>query len=377
LSADKDRPAPETQNYRCLVEETSDWLWEMNPLGRFTYVNPLVGRLLGYAPGEMIGRSAFEFLSGQADGADAARLRDLLAARQSFAGAEASWLAKTGQIVVLESSGVPFLDASGLPGGFRGISRDISDRRQAQRRMQETLIRSERLAATGLLAASIAHDINSPLQGILALLSVVRAQNATHPGLLQQIDLIKSAFNNIRELTRRLLDLNRPALEAPQPVMINRVIEDTVALLQGHLKRHKVAVELNLGEALPRVIASPQQLGQLMLNLINNAVEAISGVSSHDTGLVQQTFFGGKISIRTSMTPAHICIEVADNGPGISEEDLLQLFEPFYTRKKAGGMGIGLSICRSIVETCQGTLTAANHPDGGAVFSITLPHKAV
>jgi two-component system, sporulation sensor kinase E len=377
LSADKDRPVPDTAIYRSLVEETSDWIWEMDVLGRYSYVNPVVGRLLGYAPCEMIGQPAIDFLSGQAAGPDAARLRSLLADQRPFAGFEASWTAKTGQLVMLESSGLPFVDGAGRLSGFRGISRDVSSRREAQNRMQEKLMRSERLAATGLLAASIAHEINSPLQGVLALLSVVKTQYSADSDLLQQIDLIRSAFNSIRDMTRRLLDLNRPAMEATQPVMINRVIEETVALLQGHLKRHKVVAELNLGDALPRIIASPQQLGQLILNLINNAVEAISGVSAHDTGLVQQTFFGGKISIKSSMTPAHIRIDVADNGPGISEEDLPHLFEPFYTRKKAAGMGIGLSICQSIVEACHGTLCAANHPDGGAVFSISLPYKAV
>jgi PAS domain S-box-containing protein len=364
------------QLYRCLVEETSDWIWEMNALGCYTYVNPAVSRLLGYEPHEMLHQPAFDFLSGQADGPDAVRLKGLLADSKPFSAFEAFWSAKNGQTVVLESSAVPFIDPVGRFGGFRGISRDVGGRGQDHNWMQEKLIRSERLAATGLLVTSIAHEINSPLQGILALLGVVKTQNSADPELLHQIDLIESAFASIQALTRRLLNLNRPAMEAQQPMMINQVIEETVALLQGYLKRHKVVSALNLAQDLPRIIGSPQQLGQLILNLINNAVEAISGISAHDTGLVQQTFFGGKISIRTRMTPAHIRIDVADNGPGIAEEDLPHLFDPFFTRKKAGGMGVGLPICRSIVEACQGSLTAANQPEGGAVFTIMLPYKA-
>jgi PAS domain S-box-containing protein len=373
VNADRNRPVPEKDFFRCLVEESGDWIWELDDLGCYTYVNPVVGRLLGYAPGEMIGRSVFDFLDCQEDGSDAVRLREALARQQPFSALEASWTAKDGQRLVLESSAMPYGDASGKIVGFRGISRDVSSRRQLLRRLEEKLIRAERLAATGLLAASIAHEINSPLQGILALISLIKAQNPADPALPQQIDLIGSAFISIRDLTRRLLDLNRPAMEARQPVMVNRIIEESVALLQGYLKRHKVVAELNLEENLPRIIASPQQLGQLMLNLINNAVEAISGVSSRDSGPVQQTFFGGKITICTSATTTHIRIEVADNGPGISDEDLPHLFEPFYTRKTEPGMGVGLFICRRIVEACQGTMAAANHSAGGAVFSILLP----
>ncbi len=250
------------------------------------------------------------------------------------------------------------------------VARDISDAKL----MQDTLIRSERLAATGQLAASIAHEINSPLQGIAALLNVIKNSHSSDTELNKNISLIKDAFSSIRNTVKNLLDLNRPGRELKQPTDINSVISGTVQLVRSHLKNSKVLVKQNLSKDLPKIIISPQKLGQVFLNLINNSVEAITGISSKNFNkLKQQNFFGGEITITTSREKHNIVIRFSDNGPGIPAEDMEHIFDPFYTRKKAMGMGIGLSICYGIIEEHNGTITAQNGAQGGAVFNITLP----
>jgi signal transduction histidine kinase len=158
-------------------------------------------------------------------------------------------------------------------------------------------------------------------------------------------------------------------------VNLNRIVADTLDLVRGHLRRYKVKVVLDLAEDLPALIASSQQIGQVVLNLVNNAVEAVTGISTHDSAMKQQTIFGGEIRVRTwaADTADSACLQIADNGPGISSEDLERIFDPFYTRKKTMGMGVGLSICHGIVEEHHGSIGVENGPDGGAIFTVNLP----
>jgi PAS domain S-box-containing protein len=251
------------------------------------------------------------------------------------------------------------------------VGRDITERKT----FQDKLIRSERLAATGQLAASIAHEINSPLQGVAALLSVIKARRPDDEEMHQNIDLIKGAFGSIRDTVRKLLDLNRPGREVKQPMDLNRIVADTLDLVSGHLRRYKVKVFLDLADNLPFIIASSQHIGQVVLNLVNNAVEAMTGISTHDTAMKQQTIFGGVIKVRTwsQVGGETVCLQIADNGPGISSEDLERIFDPFYTRKKTMGMGVGLSICHGIIEDHHGSIGVENGPEAGAIFTVTLP----
>jgi signal transduction histidine kinase len=191
--------------------------------------------------------------------------------------------------------------------------------------------------------------------------------------LLNKLDLIKNAFVSIRNTVRNLIDLNRPGKEKKQPMDVNQVIKNTVALMISHLKKNMVDIKLNLAAKTSNMHASPQQIGQVIMNLVNNAVEAIIHAPDFKNKQKQSASIGGKIGIDTSCRDEEIIITVKDNGPGISNNDLEHIFDPFFTRKKKMGMGVGLSICHGIIEDHQGTITAKNSPEGGAVFTIRLP----
>jgi signal transduction histidine kinase len=154
---------------------------------------------------------------------------------------------------------------------------------------------------------------------------------------------------------------------------INKVIENTVALTRSHLKKNMVDIKLNLAAGPAEIKASPQRIGQVIMNLVNNAVESIINAPDFKEKLKQQTPIGGQISIDTGNLDKEIVITVKDNGPGISEEDLDKIFDPFFTRKKTMGMGVGLSICHGIIKDHKGAIYASNAPEGGAVFTIRLP----
>lgn len=254
---------------------------------------------------------------------------------------------------------------------FLCVSRDITQTKM----LQNQLIRSERLAATGQLAASIAHEINSPLQGITALLNVIRTKYKKDKKLLEQLDLVKSAFESIRDTVRNLIDLNRPGKENKQRMDINQVIENTTTLVRSYLIKNRVRINLNLAAKESQLTASPQQMGQVFMNLINNAVEAITGSPGFKKKLKEDPTHSGDIFIDTFNDNNDLVIKVRDSGPGIAKKDLEYIFDPFFTRKKTMGMGVGLSICHGIIEDHKGYIVAENDKDGGAVFTITLPLK--
>jgi len=193
--------------------------------------------------------------------------------------------------------------------------------------------------------------------------------------LSENLNLIKGGFTSIRDIVKRLLDLNRPGKEKKQPMSVNSLIEDTVLLLSSHLKKNRVKVNLSLSSKVPGITASPQQLGQVFLNLINNSVEAMAGISKPGAKRVSGKSDGREIIINSNLRGKNIVIEVADTGPGIPKRAMEHIFDPFYSRKKKMGMGIGLSICHGIMEDHNGSIAVKNSPDGGAVFTITLPAR--
>jgi len=144
-------------------------------------------------------------------------------------------------------------------------------------------------------------------------------------------------------------------------------------LMFSHLKKNMVNIKLNLADKTTSIHASPQQIGQVVMNLVNNAVEAIVHAPEFKDKLKESASIGGEILIDTHYRDEEIVISVRDSGPGISENDLEYIFDPFFTRKKKMGMGVGLSICHGIIEDHEGTITAQNSAKGGAEFEIRLP----
>ena len=269
----------------------------------------------------------------------------------------------------------PVFDSDGNPAYYNGLMVDITAKKRAEEKLeklQTQLVRSERLAATGQLAASIAHEINSPLQAVTFMLSAIGERWENEKELLECIRILQGAFQSIRDTVKNLLDLNRPGKDEKQQTDVNRVIEKTIDLVQSQLKKSDVTLNADLSPRIPGLTASPQGLSHIFLNLFNNAIEAMTGISKPhegETGLIRCR----EINVKTNLGKGHVVIKVTDNGPGIPKEDMEHIFDPFYTRKKKMGLGVGLSVCHDIVKSHGGTITAGNGPEGGAVFTIKLP----
>ncbi len=242
--------------------------------------------------------------------------------------------------------------------GYLLFSRDISSYQELQSR----LLRSDRLAVTGQLAASVAHQINSPLQGIFAFISLMKETASADVEMMECLGALTRGFESIRNTVENLMDLTRPGKEEKQLIDINKVIQDTVALVRLHIRREGVSLHLDLSSTLPLIHASSSQISHVILNLLNNALEAMHGQSEDKQISITSLFIDGAIEI-----------QFQDTGPGIEKENIDYVFDPFYTTKNVLGMGVGLSVCNGFIENHGGSIQVENMGLRGACFTIRLP----
>jgi two-component system, NtrC family, sensor kinase len=243
----------------------------------------------------------------------------------------------------------------------RELDAKVAERTQALQTAQQQLVQSEKLATVGQLTASIAHEVNNPIaviQGNLDLLRELLGPDAA-ACVAPELQLVDEQIERMRLIVAQLLQFARPTEFAGYVEALDtaRVLDDSLLLVQHLLARTQIHVQRNL-QATRTVAINRQELQQVLVNLLVNALQAMAG--------------GGTLLLRTQDMPDGVVqIEVADSGPGLAGELLGQLFRPFVTRKP-DGTGLGLWISRGIVERYGGTLSAANRPQGGAVFTLKL-----
>jgi PAS domain S-box-containing protein len=265
---------------------------------------------------------------------------------------------------------VPVRDPEGNILRFVGTSTDVHDLRQAQEALRNTqaeFAHMTRVMTIGELTASIAHEVNQPLGAIVTSAAAGARWLATKP---PQMDKARRALERIAndgkraaEVIRRIRALMKRQAPRKEWLDINETILEVIALAQYQLRRSEILVETQLGHDLPLVRCDRVQLQQVLLNLIINAIEAMSGNKERPRELT---------IVSASDGPDTVSVEVRDSGTGLDPEHAPHLFEPFYTTK-AVGLGIGLSISRSIVEAHGGRLSAAANAPYGTVFSVSLP----
>jgi len=264
-----------------------------------------------------------------------------------------------GHTLLFDLAVEPLRDTSDRIYGITVAAKNVTERAL----LRDRLVQSERFAAAGQLATYIAHEINSPLQGIASLLGYLRATADNGSEIRASLELMNAAFHSIRDTVQRLLDLNRPSSGGMEVVDLNEIVRSTFALTGTMLRRHRIKEELLLCDERPSVKAPTYQLTHLLLNLINNTLEAMERGQSVERN----------IWVRTERTDANIILRFADSGPGLSGATLAHLFDPFYTERRPIGMGIGLAICLKIARDLGGDITAGNSPGGGASFVVVLP----
>lgn len=254
-----------------------------------------------------------------------------------------------------------FLENARLVGELRHwaaeLEQRVAERTRQLEEKQAQIIRAEKLAAVGRLAASVAHEINNPLQAIAIYLQLLTDESLSAGGQ-QRLDVVGQEFNRIAHIVGRLLDFQRPKEGQRQPVHVTETVDYVIMLAEKQLQRTGVTLVQNLPDDLPAVLVVENQLKQVFLNLILNAAEAMPD--------------GGQLTITACHDTKKLYVEFADTGSGLSAEVQAHLFEPFYTTK-ADGSGLGLAVSHEIIANHGGELTIDSMPGVGATFTVMLP----
>lgn len=249
------------------------------------------------------------------------------------------------------------------------VARDLTPqtRLEAEREeLRKRLTQTEKLAALGQFVAGIAHELNNPLQGVLGHLELMRTTGAFPKQLRREVQTIYREADRAAKIVRNLLIFAGSRRLSRRSVSLNAVLQKVLALRAAACRAAGIEVVRHYDESLPRVQSDPLLLHQVFLNMVMNAEHAIAATGG-----------GGTIEITTAVKVDRIVATVRDTGTGIPEGTLPRIFEPFYTTKEVGkGTGLGLAIAYGIVQEHGGQITAANHRDGGAIFTVELPTRA-
>jgi len=224
------------------------------------------------------------------------------------------------------------------------------------------IMESERLAIIGQLAANVAHELNSPLQGIVSYSHLLLERLPAESPHADSIQKIVTQANRCTTIIRGLLDFSRQRTPQKRPANLNALLEECVSLVENQAQFHNIKIEKDLDARLPQVVIDPSEMQQVFMNMILNAAEAMNGE--------------GRLRLSTRLDPTDGCVEVAisDTGHGIRPEEMERIFDPFFTTKEVGhGTGLGLAISYGIVKEHQGTISVESQVGRGTTFLVRLP----
>lgn len=334
------------------------------------YVNPAFVRMSGFSVAEAVGHSPRIMQGPNSDAEVLARLRRHLERGDRFAGRTINYR-KDGAEYTVDMQIAPIRDDAGVVTHFIGIQQDVS----AQVHLEAELRRSQRLEAVGQLAGGVAHDFNNLLTVIGASLAFVRAEVPPTSPACADLDEAEAAARRAATLTRQLLAFGRRQRLEPRRVDANRAVGEVLGMLR-RLVAAGVSIETCLAEDLWPIYVDQGQLEQVLVNLVFNARDAVRDAGGRITVTTANVVVDAATAERTPglVRGEHVCLGVADTGPGIAPDVLPHLFEPFFTTKPVGqGTGLGLSTVYGIVQQSGGHVVADNRSGGGAVFTVYLP----
>jgi two-component system sensor kinase FixL len=369
LTPDKEREAA-LGRLQQMISESSDLMAFIDRDLRVRAVNDAYAAVFGTRPGEMVGRPIEEVV-GEVVVAEYLRAKLEAGLSGTLVRAERWYESPTGQRLYLDVRYAPHHGADGSVTGVVIDARDRTELRQLEeevdRRRAETA-HIARLSTLGELASGLAHELNQPLSAIVGYCAgarrLVERRKAGPELLAETLDSCAGQARRAGEIIRRMRSLVRRERGERSMVDLGVLVDEVVALLEGEARRTRVQVKVRVGFGLPPVRVDRIQIEQVILNLVGNAIEAIDGVPTDRRQVV----------VRTRRVPGGgVEVQVQDTGPGFSPE--APLFEPFYTTK-VDGMGLGLSICRSIADAHGATLSAETVRGGGALLRFALPSDA-
>ncbi len=270
---------------------------------------------------------------------------------------------KDGELIEGDLSASIIYDDMGKEIASIGIFKDLRERLGIERelqKIQQALLQSEKLAAMGRLTSQVAHELNNPIYGIMNTLELLKTEIPPESKRRKILELSLSETQRLSEMLRNMLSFSKPEEEKRRPVKMNELVEGILLVMEKQMRESNIKVETSFDDEIPEVMASTNQMRQVMLNIIKNAKEAMPK--------------GGTLTIQTSMEDKHVLIHVQDTGVGIPEEIRDKIFEAFFTTKqKVKGVGLGLSVCYGIIKDHGGEIKVESEEGKGTTFTIRLP----
>ena len=341
---------------RYLLESFPDLILVIDLDERYSFVSSRIRDLLGYKPEELLGKRVEEEQDHSPE--LLALYRDLTKGRRMFGSCEYGARHRDGSWRTMRASASPLFDAENKVSGVIVSVRDIT----VEKKLEQQIIQSERLAAMGQMIGGFAHELNNPLTSILGMSELLQDGEVAEPAR-KQLALMQQQARRAAEIVQNLMYFSRPPAPGRSAIDLAELVQRTLHLHAYSLRKNNITVDFLRDVALPPVSGDAHQLMQVFLNLILNSEQAMREVRDR-----------GTLRIRLEKRDKSVSVIFQDDGPGIPPDILPNIFDPFYTTKRPGrGTGLGLSICKAILREHNGNVEAASGPGGGAVFTVTLP----
>ncbi len=348
------RQQEEFQRY--LLESFPDLILVFDLAGRYKFVSSRVRDLLGFRPEYFVEKGLEE---QEAEAPELIALyQEIVCGAKVFGSCEYRAQHVDGTSRTMRASASASYDGEHKLNGVIVSVHDIT----IERKLEQQVIESERLAAMGQMIGGFAHELNNPLTSILGVAELLQ-DNDHDDTARKQITMLQQQARRAAEIVQNLLYFSRPPAPGQTAVDLTDTIQRTLHLHAYSLRKNNVTVDFLPESGLPAIKGDPHQLMQLFLNLILNAEQAVHEIRDR-----------GTLRIRMEKRNTWIAITFHDDGPGIPANVLSHIFDPFYTTKRPGrGTGLGLSICKAIVREHGGSIEASSGPGGGAVFTVAFP----
>ncbi|MFN0157136.1 MAG: PAS domain S-box protein [Bacteroidota bacterium] len=336
--------------------------YTLNPLeitdisGRIIYVNPAFELTSGYSKEELIGKNPNVFGSGKHPKSFWQDMWQVITSGKVWTG-EVENRRRNGEPFLTQLLISPIVAKTGKVAGYFGIHRDITE----QRRLEHQLFQAQKMESIGTLAAGIAHEVGNPLTSISSLVQVV--QRTTQDDFTKEkLDLVKHQVTRISKIIRDLVDFSRPSTYEVQLTDINKCLRQAIDIVKVGKKSRSVRFAMDLDPSVPSLHLVPDQVEQVLINILINAVDAVSDRND------------GRIDASSRVDGENLRITIQDNGKGMSEVEVEKIFEPFFTTKEIGeGTGLGLWVSYGIVKSFHGQIRVESRIGHGSAFSILLP----
>jgi PAS domain S-box-containing protein len=347
----------EQEFVRRLIANFPDVIAVLDRQSRFTFVSQRVENILGDPPREYIGEAVTRRVNSEDAPKLEAALETLFTGEAPQVQIDVRLRHRDGSWRTLRANAGPLYE-EGRISGVVASARDVTD----SKRFEQQLTRSEKFAAMGQMLTGAAHELNNPLTAILGVGDLLR-ERATDDSARRHADIIVSQARRAADIVQNLLAFSRPPTQGRLKIQLSDVVRRVVESRHGPLAAKKISLHLSAPDGLPLVEGDVKLLSQAFLNILTNAEQAISSGQGH-----------GSIDVSLSASGGNVVVTFADDGPGISSDDVPRIFDPFFTTKRpGGGSGLGLTISLVVVKEHGGTIEVQSQPGAGAAFRVLLP----